>query len=168
MSRSRAIPVALAAFCCAGCSFYRSLVGTQTPAEHAHAIDLRCKSFQDAAARTLLGPEAIEAVEPAYSYVLSGNDHRSNLRGARLLVRPLPGLSAEALTRSLECHEASAVLRGVALADDDPYVLPGDWVNFDVSSEGDGFVVLARVLDIEEARLVLARAKRFVQQRATP
>jgi hypothetical protein len=80
-------------------------------------------------------------------------------------VKPLAGISAEGLTRSLECHEATVVLRGGAPSDDDPYVLPGQWVDLAVSSEGDGFVVLARVMSIADARVVLDRAKRFAAER---
>src|SRR5271166_5204308 len=135
----------LAALLCASCSFYRLMTSTQSPAEHASDVQPRCASFHDASAAALLSPDAIDGVEPAYSYVQSGNDRRPNLRGARIHVKPLAGISAESLTRSLECHEAAAVLGGAAAPDDDPYVLPGQWVDLAVSSEGDGFVVLARV-----------------------
>jgi hypothetical protein len=156
------------ALCTSGCGFYRSLAGTQSPAEHAKNVKPRCTAFQDTDAATLLSPAAIDGVEPAYSYVQSGNDRRPNLRGARILVKPMPGFSAEALTRSLECHEADYVLRGSPADDADPYVLPGQWVDIDVSSEGDGFVVLTRVLSIENARIVLDRAKRFAANRPAP
>jgi hypothetical protein len=156
----------VAALSCASCSFYRVLTGTQTLAEHAQAVEPRCVDFRDADAALLLSPAAIDIVEPAYSYVQSGNDRRPNLRGARILVKPLPGISTEGLTRSLECHEARAVLRGAARSEDDPYVLPGQWVDLAVSSEGDGFVVLARVMSISDARSVLDRAKRFAARHA--
>ncbi len=146
---------------CVGCSFYRMVSRTQTPAEEAQLVQPRCSAFHDASAEALLSPSAIDAIEPAYSYVQSGNDRRANLSGARIHVRPLPGMSPEGLTRDLECHQARVVLAGARPREDDPYVLPGRWVDIDVSSERDGFVVLARVASISDARVVLDRAKRF-------
>jgi hypothetical protein len=146
---------------CGGCAFYRMVSRTQTPAEQAELVQPRCSAFHDASAGSLLSPAAVDGVEPAYSYVQSGNDRRANLSGARIHVRPLQGMSPEGLTRDLECHEARMVLEGTPPRDDDPYVLPGQWVDIDVSSERDGFVVLARVTSISDAHLVLDRAKRF-------
>jgi hypothetical protein len=165
MNGARWAMSSVAALACAGCSFYRTLTGTQTLAEHAQSVEPRCVDFRDDGATLMLSPVAVERVEPAYSYVQSGNDRRPNLRGARILVKPLPGISAEGLTRSLECHEARAVLHDAGPSDDDPYVLPGQWVDVAVSSEGDGFVVLARVMSVSDARSVLDRARRFAARR---
>jgi hypothetical protein len=150
---------------CAGCAFYRMVSRTQTPAEQAQLVEPRCSAFHDASADALLSPSAVDGVEPAYSYVQSGNDRRANLAGARIHVRPLPGVSPEGLMRDLECHEARVVLEGGRPREDDPYVLPGQWVDLEVSSERDGFVVLARVTSIADARVVLDRAKRFAAAR---
>ena len=114
----------------------------------------------------MLSPGAVESVEPAYSYVKSGpNDHEARLRGARIHVRPLPGMTKESMTRALECHEARVTLGREPPIDDDPYVLADTWVDIDVDSEGDGFAVNARVDEIETARRVLDRAKRFASRR---
>lgn len=138
----------------------------RTPVDHAHEVEPRCRNFTDGVTAQLYSPDVVDRVEPAYSYVATGNDRRANLRGAAIHVRPLPGLSPESITRSLECHQASVTLGGSQASPDDPYVLPGKWLELDVSSEGDGFVALARIDSIADARLVLDRAHRFAARSA--
>lgn len=138
----------------------------RTPVDHAREVERQCKNFSDGAAAQLYSPGAVDRVDPAYSYVASGNDRRPNLRGAAIHVRPLPGLSPESMTRSLECHQASIALGDASASADDPYVLPGRWLDLDVSSEGDGFVAYARINSIADAREVLDRARRFAAGRS--
>lgn len=138
----------------------------RTPADRAREIEPRCQGLTQEATASMLSPGAVESVEPAYSYVKSGpNDHEARLRGARIHVRPLPGMTKESMTRALECHEARVTLGREPPIDDDPYVLADTWVDIDVDSEGDGFAVNARVDEIETARRVLDRAKRFASRR---
>jgi hypothetical protein len=144
------------------------LPDTRTPADRAHEVESRCKNFSDGATAQLYTPEAVDRVDPAYSYVATGNDRRANLRGAAIHVRPLPGLSSESMTRSLECHQASVALGSAQASTDDPYVLPGRWLDLDVSSEGDGFVAYARIDSIADAHEVLDRARRFASARSSP
>jgi hypothetical protein len=150
-----------------GC-FLSPVPDTRSPVDHAHEVEPRCKAFSDAATAQLFSPDAVDRVEPAYSYVATGSDRRANLRGAAIHVRPLPGMSPESMTRSLECHQASITLGGAQASADDPYVLPGRWLDLDVSSEGDGFVAYARIDSIADARLVLDRARRFAARPAAP
>jgi hypothetical protein len=149
----------------AGCSIFSILPDNRTPTDKAREFEPRCRDFTDGSAARLFSPGSVDSVEPAYSFVQTGNDRRANLRGARIHVKPLPGLSPEAMTRTLECHQVGVVLRGDPSATDDPYSLPGRWLDFDVSSEADGFVVLARVTSIDDARVVLDRAKHFAADR---
>jgi hypothetical protein len=152
-----------------GCVVLSPIVpDTRTPIDRAHEVEPRCRHFSDAIAAQLYTPEAVDRVDAAYSYVATGNDRRANLRGAAIHVRPVPGLSQEAMTRSLECHQASIVLGTAPSVPDDPYVLPGHWLDLDVSSEGDGFVAYARTNSIADARLVLDRARRFAAARSAP
>jgi hypothetical protein len=135
---------------------------TRTLADRARAIEPRCSGFSSESAAPLLAPTAIDSIEPAYSRVQSGsNDREARLRGARIHVRPLPGVSRESLTRVLECHEVRVALGREPMADDDPYVLPGRWVDIDVDSVGDGFAVNARADDFADAQKILARARRL-------
>jgi hypothetical protein len=152
-----------------GCAvFWPFLPDSRTPVDRARAVEPRCKTFTDGASAQLYNPEAVDRVDAAYSYVASGNDRRPNLRGAAIHVHPLPGLSPESMTRSLECHQASITLGGAPASADDPYVLPGRWLDLDVSSEGDGFVAYARINSIADAREVLDRARRFAAARSAP
>ena len=48
----------------------------------------------------------------------------------------------------------------------DPYVAKDRWLDFEVTSEGDGFAVFVQSDDLDTARGVLERAKRFAGARA--
>ena len=147
-----------------GCSFFAP--NTETAAQRARKIEPKCGGSTDKSVATLLLPNAVDSVEPTYSYVNGGpNGREAHLRGARIHLRPLAGLSRELVARSLECHEALATLGRVTTQSDDPYVLPGRWLTIDVDSEGDGFVILVRPYDREDARRVVERARRFVGTR---
>lgn len=138
----------------------------RTAADRAHELSTKCASSTVEQAARFVSPAAVEAVEPSYSYVKSGpEDRQARLRGARLHLRPGPGMTRELVTRELECHEARATLGQEVAPADDPYVLPGSWVEIEVDSEGDGFVVDARVDEFEPARQVLDRARRFAGRR---
>jgi len=77
----------------------------------------------------------------------------------------MPGLTGEALLRSLECHQAAVTVGTTSAAPEDPYVLAGSWLDLDVDSERGGFVVLVRSDSFEEAKAILERARRFVALR---
>ena len=158
----RLSPILLAA-AVAGCGGIPFLSpDTRTAADHAREVAPKCRGFGEETAAPLLTARAVDSVEPAYSYVKSAsNDREARLRGARIHVKPLPGFSREAMARSLECHESRVTLGQVPAAADDPYVLSGTWLDIDVDSEGDGFVVSVRVDGIEPARHVLERAQRL-------
>ena len=54
----------------------------------------------------LLARASVDAVRPAYVTVPSGPAEReARLRGARIQIRPRPGMSVETLTRAIECHQ---------------------------------------------------------------
>jgi hypothetical protein len=152
---------------CAGIPFLSPDV--RTPTDRAREVEPKCQGFGDETAAPLLARSAIDSVEPAYSHVQSGPvSQEARLRGARIHVRPLPGLSREAMDRSLECHEARVMLGRVPAGPDDPYVLEDSWLDIDVDSEGDGFVVSVLGDNIDAARRVLERARRFAAAPAHP
>ncbi len=150
-----------------GCSFF--VPDTRTPADRARELAPRCVQFTAESAAALLSPRAIDSVEPAYSYLQSGpGDREARLRGARIHVRkPLPALSRESIARSLECHEWRFLVGGPPPPEDDPYTLAGQWLDIDVDSEKDGFVVRVQADDPSTGRVVLERAKRFAAARST-
>ncbi len=155
-------PQSLSAFALflAGCSFF--VPDARTPADRAREIAPRCQGFTDESAATLLSPAAIDSVEPAYSYLQSGpGDREARLRGARIHLKPIGALSRESIARSLECHESRFLAGRTAPPAEDPYTLAGQWLDIDVDSERDGFVVRVQADDPAAARVVLERAKRF-------
>lgn len=155
---SLAVPLCLPA-----CFLSRVLLpDTRTPADHAREVAPRCGGFSEDSIRPLLVPTAVETVEPAYAYISSGSAEReARLRGARLHLRPGPAMSRESLQRSLECHQAHVVLGAALARAEDPYILPGVWLDIDAQSEGDGFVVTVQAVGLPNAQEVLARARRF-------
>jgi hypothetical protein len=146
-----------------GC-FLSPIPDTRTTVDRARSFDSRCKNFSEEKAALVLSASVIDSVEPAYSYVKSGpSDRAARLRGARIHVRPLPGVSRELLQRSFECHEAAIALGTSRPQLDDPYALPDRWLDIDVESEGDGFAAVVQVDAFEDAKEVLARARRFTR-----
>lgn len=156
-------PVLLFAACLVACSGVPFLVpDTRTAADHAHELEPKCRDFGETVVAPVLAPGVIDSVEPAYSYVKSGPvDREARLRGARIHIKPLAGFSKETIARSVECHEARVVLGQAPARVDDPYVLPGHWIDIDVESEGDGFAILVRADEMDIARELLARAQRY-------
>jgi hypothetical protein len=146
------------------CHFF--LPDTRTPADRASELTPRCQGFTDERAAPLLSAALVDSVEPAYAYVKSGpEDRQARLRGARLHLRPIAAVSRESIARTLECHESRVVLGTTLPLADDPYALPGQWLDIDVDSEKDGFVVQVEANDLSSARDVLERAKRFLLAR---
>jgi hypothetical protein len=133
---------------------------SKSPADQAHELDKKCRGFSDPGSLSLLIPDnAVDSVAPAYSHVV--DPPADHLRGAQIHVRPLPGVSKESLTRALECHEASVVLGNARSLENDPFTMPERWVDIDVDSDGDSFVVRTRVDAFPDAQKVLVRAKNY-------
>ncbi len=87
----------------------------RTAADRAREVEPKCKGFGEEAVAPFLTQGSIDSVEPDYSYVKSGsNDHEARLRGARIHVKPLTGLSREAIGRILECHQSRVTARADA------------------------------------------------------
>ena len=167
----RLVAAVLGAFCLAvtGCALLSPLPDMRTPADRAREVSPLCKSVGEDGMATLLSPAFIDTVQPAYATVPSGAAEReARLRGARIQLRPMPGMSTEGLTRAVECHQSRVALGEVAPVADDPYVLPGSWLDLDATSARDSYVIVVSAGDIEDDRQVLERARRFVARAATP
>jgi hypothetical protein len=141
------------------------LPDTRTPVDRANAMAAKCVHESEQAAADALSPSLVEAVEPAYSTVASGNDRVIRLHGARLRLRPTLNVSAEALERTLECHQVRVTLGESRALTDDPYFLSGAWLDIDVDSGGDGLVASVRVDAFDDAQLVLGHARSFAAPR---
>ena len=125
----------------------------------------KCAHESEQQSAPAVSSSLVEAVEPAYSTVPTGNDRAIRLRGARLHLRPSLNVSAETLQRTLECHQVRVTLGEASEIPDDPYVLRGAWLDIDVGSSGDGLVASVLVDRFDDARRVLDRARDFASER---
>jgi hypothetical protein len=102
-------------------------------------------------------------VSPLYSHVNSNTNGEERVNGAKLLVRPPKGVSAEQMTRTLQCHSAR-ILLGQAPSDsipNDPYWLPETWVNIDVTPENGNFAITVSADSVRDNLQVFSRANHF-------
>jgi hypothetical protein len=152
VTKSLGLFLFMAGFASSGC-FLSPIPDTRQANDFARDLEPKCRGVVD--------PNlSIEFVKPEYVYVTTGTIYRQpRLVGAQIHLQPAPGLSKEMIQRSLECHEASVTLGKSAPAEDDPYFLPGVWLNINADSEGDGFVVRVVTDKFDDAKSVLARAK---------
>jgi hypothetical protein len=105
--------------------------------------------------------------EPIYSHVgTANNNSEERVNGAKFLIRPPKGVSAEELTRILQCHNARVVLGQVngAAVPNDPYWLPDAWVNIDVKPEDGNFAVTISADSIHDNLQVLGRAHHYADE----
>ena len=85
-------------------------------------------------------------------------------QGSKIAIPAQPGLTTAWITRNLICHQAHHLLRRAADSQD-AYWLPGAWLEFDVHSRGDLFLVDIYAADPEAANAVLTRSRAFVANR---
>jgi hypothetical protein len=106
---------------------------------------------------------AVLRVKPIYSPVRSNTSTEERLNGAKLVVRSPSHVSAEQMTRILQCHSARMVLGHLddSLVPNDPYWLPERWVNIDVKPENGALVVTVSADTIRDNLLVLSRANHY-------
>lgn len=106
--------------------------------------------------------EDIESVSELTEEVSIGRTRLTRTVGARMVLRAVPGLTAEWLQRVLECHLA----RNAALGHDVPEMiycpLVPAGVTVDVRSAGDGFAVDVRAEGEESIAEVVRRARALV------
>jgi hypothetical protein len=140
----------------------------RTPADRARELVPKCGGQVADQTAKALSPQSVEGVEPAYSTVPSGNDRAIRLRGAKLHIRPDVNLSAALLQRTLRCHEASVTLGTAPSLNDDPYAVPGAWLDIQVDSSDDGMVASVLVDEFEDAKQVLNRARTFAAPLTPP
>src|SRR5579863_5996332 len=117
-----------------------------TPTTKALEIQrLQCEGAQDAADdATLMQATTVLAVVPMYSQVHSATTGtESRVSDVKLLLRPPETFGADRPMRVLQCHGARGVLGRLypSQVPDDPYWLPGTWVDIDLVHEAGNFVV---------------------------
>ena len=107
---------------------------------------------------------AVLHVQPIYSHVMTGGDNaEERVNGAKLLVRPPKGVSAEQLTRVLQCHGARVLLGQIngSAVPNDPYWLPDAWVTIDVKPENGNFAVTVNADTLRDNLQVYGRAHHY-------
>jgi hypothetical protein len=141
----------------------------RTPADLAAFMErTRCASDDDdKAIAPVLNGSAVQRIEPLLGTIGGAKSGpMPELRGVTVIVVALPGITAEWLDRALECHSAKEVLGHEPAPSDDPFWLPGSFVNIDVTSDRDGFNVAIIGYSANDAQQILARSTSFAKAKA--
>jgi hypothetical protein len=149
---------------CGSCSWFPLLPDNRNTVDRAHELSETCEEQEDAGPVVVpeaLSPSLIERVEAAYTHMNAGAGGDLRLRGVKLHLRPALNMPVGVLERALECHEARVTLGDATELPDDPYVLPGVWLEIDVSATKEGLVAAVLADGPDDARRVVERAHRF-------
>lgn len=147
---------------CSGCnSWFPLLPDKRTAVDRAHELDGRCDEDAGQWAADALSPSIIEVVQASYRHINqgAGSDLRQN--GVNLHMRPIVNMPVGVLQRALECHQAAVTLGKAPALPEDPYFLPGAWLEMDVSVTNEGLMATVLTDGPDDARRVLERAHRF-------
>jgi hypothetical protein len=133
-------------------------------AKAAQVEQLQCEPGAGAQDLRLLQTTTVLKAEPIYSHVRSGNNNsEERVNGAKLVIRPPDGVTAEHLTRILQCHSARALLGQIDRSQfpDDPYWLPNSWLDIEVKPEDGNFAVMMSAQNIPDNLHVYGRVIAF-------
>jgi hypothetical protein len=138
------------------------------PATTAASVEqLQCDSRVTGPAVTqLLQANAVLYIKPLYHHIIvNPNNAEDRIAGAKLVLRPPAGVTAEDLTRILQCHSARVLLGKVSPADvpDDPYWLADRWLDIQVTPENGNYAVTVVADSVHDNIEVLDRATRYAQ-----
>jgi hypothetical protein len=137
----------------------------------ARVARMQCSDAQGKAELSILQNTAVLGAEPTY-FVLTtaGASGGGTVNGAKLIVRPPPGVSALDMTRALQCHSAKMLLGQVdpSAFQDDPYSLPGAWVDIDVKPEDGNLAVRVTADRVPQNLALVHRAMAFADAHRTP
>lgn len=125
--------------------------------------DARGSADRDA---ELLRSVTVLGVRPFTTFVRTGNNNSEDrVKGARLLLRPPAGVSADTLTRLLQCHSARVLLGRISptAVPDDPYWLAeaDGWLDIDVRPKDGNYEVTLSTNSIKGGIGILGRANRY-------
>jgi hypothetical protein len=124
----------------------------------------QCDPRVTAAATQLLQANAVLRVDPLYHHIIENADNAyQRPSGVKLVVRPPTSVTAEDLTRILQCHSARVLLGRVNPADvpDDPYWLADRWLDINVAPENGNFAVTVVADTVHDNMEVIDRATRY-------
>jgi len=145
-----------------GCrSGFPLLPDKRTILDRAHELDDACREDAGPLVVDALSPSVIESVQAAYMHVNAGAGGDLRLRGANLHMRPTVNMPVGVMQRALECHQAAVVLGVTPELPQDPYVLPGFWLEIDVSATNEGLMAAVLTDNPDDARRIVERAHKF-------
>ncbi len=128
----------------------------------------QCDSRVTAPAATqLLQANAVLRIQPLYHHIIvNPNNAEERPSGVKLVLRPPAGVTAEELTRILQCHSARVLLGKVNPAEipDDPYWLADRWLDIQVTPENGNFAVTVRADSVHDNIEVIGRATRYAHE----
>jgi hypothetical protein len=160
MNKYRYLTLAVAASC-----FPLGCASSPTPTIKAAQVEqLQCdQSTTPQEDAQILESTKVISSEPIYSTVPSVDNVEHRVNGAKLVVRPPEGVSAERMTRILQCHSARELLGRADRAElaSDPYWLPGEWIDIRVTPEDGNYAVTLEADTITKSLQVLARASAY-------
>jgi hypothetical protein len=117
--------------------------------------------------RLMQGTTVIKS-QPLYSLVPTKADQpEARVNGATLVVQPAAGVTAEEMTRALQCHSARAVLSQTSSSSFavDPFVLPGSWLDINVEQMQGRYAVTIAARNVHDGLRVLQNANAFAENR---
>jgi hypothetical protein len=117
--------------------------------------------------RLMQGTTVIKS-QPLYSLVPTKADQpEARVNGATLVVQPPAGVTADRMTRALQCHSARAVLSQTKEPSfaDDPFVLPGSWLDINVEQMQGRYAVTIAARNVHDGLRVLENANAFAENR---
>jgi hypothetical protein len=123
---------------------------------------LYCSGVSDqlANADVLSRPGLVEAVYEDREEQHWGHNTVSQLKGAKIMLRPEPGISRPMLGRALQCRIAKTFAAGVATNDTDP--LSTGHPDVEVMETNTGYMVVVRSRNEEDAREIVRRANNLL------
>jgi hypothetical protein len=147
-----------------GCVVFTSgcfLMGASLTAKAADVERMQCVAGYEAVRLRTIQDTVVLRVEGDYSYHLASGIGK--VTGTRLVIRPPDGVTAEKMTRILQCHGAQAVLGHVdgGQIPNDPYWLPDTWVSIDVKTEEGNFVATLSADTVHDNLRILHNAQAF-------
>lgn len=116
-------------------------------------------SEQSANADVLSHPGLVEAVYEDNEQEQWGHNTVSHLKGAKIMLRPEPGISRPMLGRALQCRVA---MRSATMANDDTDPVTTGHADVQVSETDTGYMVVIRSRDEHEAREIVRRANNLL------
>jgi hypothetical protein len=115
---------------------------------------------ESANADVLSRPGLVEAVYEDHVQEQWGHNTVSHLKGAKIMLRPEPGISRPMLGRALQCRVAERSASAIAINDTDP--LATGHADVQVTETDTGYMVVVRGENEQEAREIVRRANNLL------